>query len=170
MLKTAPFQAGSEDWSAFVACVALTLTTIGGFALIMDDPTTRTYESAVLAVILIGINVLCIVIEILIVVVVDCGAYERCTGVNGDGIGNSVANDPRTMQPTLSLPDSAENDVTKLNPKMKKTPQKSVKVIPVESKPVDQGSESFAEQRIARARSRRSRPNMSFGTDSVSHI
>ena len=68
-----------------MACVALTLTTIGGFALIMDDPTTRTYESTVLALILIGINVLCIVIEIMIVVVVDCGTYERCTGGNGDG-------------------------------------------------------------------------------------
>ena len=90
VLKTAPFQADSEDWSAFLACVALTLTTIGGFALITDDPTTRTYESAVLAVILIGINVLCIVIEILIVVVVDCGTYERCTGGNGDGDSNDT--------------------------------------------------------------------------------
>ena len=78
VLKTAPFEADSEDWTAFVACVALTLTTIGGFALIMDDPTTRTYESAVLAVILIGINVLCIATEILIVVFVDCGLGERC--------------------------------------------------------------------------------------------
>ena len=78
VLKTAPFEADSEDWSAFVACVALTLTTIGGFALIMDDPTTRTYESTVLALILIGINVFCIAIEILIVVFVDCGLGERC--------------------------------------------------------------------------------------------
>jgi hypothetical protein len=98
VLKTAPFQADSEDWSAFVACVALTLTTIGGFALIMDDPTTRTYESAVLAVILIGINVLCIVIEILIVVVVDCGAYERCTGGNGDGDGDGDGNATKTLK------------------------------------------------------------------------
>ena len=78
VLKTAPFEADSEDWTAFVACVALTLTTIGGFALITDDPTTRTYGSAVLAVILIGINVFCIAIEILIVVFVDCGLGERC--------------------------------------------------------------------------------------------
>ena len=38
-----------------------------------------------LALILIGINVLCIVIEIMIVVVVDCGTYERCTGTGGNG-------------------------------------------------------------------------------------
>ena len=85
VLKTAPFEADSEDWTAFVACVALTLTTLGGFALITDDPTTRTYESAVLAVILIGINVFCIAIEILIVVFVDCGVGERCQRCLGTG-------------------------------------------------------------------------------------
>jgi hypothetical protein len=85
VLKTAPYEEDSEDWTAFVACVALTLTTIGGFALIMDDPTTRTYESAVLAVILIGINVFCIAIEILIVVFVDCGVGERCQRCLGTG-------------------------------------------------------------------------------------
>ena len=65
---------------------------------------------------------------------------------------------------------SAGNGVAKLDSKTKNTPQKSMKVTPVESTSVDQSSESLAEQRIARARSRRSRPNMSFGTDSVSHI
>ena len=108
VLKTAPFEAASEDWSSFVACVALTLTTIGGFALITDEPTTRTYESAVLAVILIGINVFCIAIEILIVVFVDCGLGERCqrrcrggggdekTGKNSKVLPVTVAQQNRT--------------------------------------------------------------------------
>ena len=103
VLKTAPFEADSEDWTAFVACMALTLTTIGGFALIMDDPTTRTYESAVLAVILIGINVLCIATEILIVVFVDCGLGERCQRCcrGGGGVektGNTSKVVPLTME------------------------------------------------------------------------
>ena len=85
VLKTAPFEADSEDWTAFVACVALTLTTIGGFALIMDDPTTRTYESYVLAIVLIGINVVCIALEIFIVVVFDCNACRRCRREGGEG-------------------------------------------------------------------------------------
>ena len=102
-MKTAPFEAASEDWSSFVACVALTLTTIGGFALITDEPTTRTYESAVLAVILIGINVFCIAIEILIVVFVDCGLGERCQrccrGGGGDEkTGNTSKVVPVTME------------------------------------------------------------------------
>jgi hypothetical protein len=103
VLKTAPFEADSEDWTAFVACVALTLTTLGGFALITDDPTTRTYESAVLAVILIGINVFCIAIEILIVVFVDCGLGKRCQrrwrGGGGDEkTGNNSKVFPVTME------------------------------------------------------------------------
>ena len=85
VLKTAPFEEDTEDWSAFVACVAFTLTTIGGFALIMDDPTTRTYESYVLAIVLIGINVVCIALEIFIVVVFDCNACRRCQSEGGEG-------------------------------------------------------------------------------------
>ena len=88
VLKTAPYEADSEDWTAFIACVALTLTTIGGFALIMDDPTQRTYESTVLTIVLIGINVVCFVLELLLIVVFDCGIYDRCTD-GGDGGGDA---------------------------------------------------------------------------------
>jgi hypothetical protein len=103
VLKTAPFEADSEDWTAFVACVALTLTTLGGLVLIMDDPTTRTYESAVLAVILIGINVLCIATEILIVVFVGCGLGKRCQRCGRGGSG-----DEKTSNNSKVLPETKE--------------------------------------------------------------
>ena len=163
MLHAGPYKGELEDRLAFLTSLCLTLSLLLGLCLMMDDANNPIFPADEIGIILILINVLPFVHFVF-----SCVQLIRHGA--GVGIGNSVANDPRTMQPTLSLPDSAENDVTKLNPKMKKTPQKSVKVIPVESKPVDQGSESFAEQRIARARSRRSRPNMSFGTDSVSHI
>ena len=83
VLKTAPYEEDSEDWSAFVACVALTLTTIGGFALITDDPNAQTYESQVLGLILIGINVVCIALEIFIVVVFDCDGLSQCKKICG---------------------------------------------------------------------------------------
>ena len=83
VLKTAPYEEDSEDWSAFVACVALTLTTIGGFALITDDPNAQTYESQVLGLILIGINGVCIALEIFIVVVFDCDGLSRCKKICG---------------------------------------------------------------------------------------
>ena len=102
VLKTAPFEADSEDWTAFVACVALTLTTLGGFALITDDPTTRTYESAVLAVILIGINVFCIATEILIVVFVDCGLGKRCQRCcRGGGGDEKTSNNSKVLPVTM---------------------------------------------------------------------
>ena len=83
VLKTAPYEEDSEDWSAFVACVALTLTTIGGFALMTDNQNARTYESKVLGFILIGINGVCIALEIIIVVVFDCDGLSRCKKICG---------------------------------------------------------------------------------------
>ena len=101
VLKTAPYEADSEDWTAFIACVALTLTTIGGFALIMDDPTQRTYESTVLTIVLIGINAVCFTLEILIIVVFDCGVYERCTGRDGSKTSKNESN----HNPTQVIPE-----------------------------------------------------------------
>ena len=99
VLKTAPFKEDSEDWSAFVACVALTLTTIGGFALVTDKATDRTYESAVLAVILIGINLACLGTDFIIVLVVDCGLGQRCCGGGGgDATSNSSKVVPITTE------------------------------------------------------------------------
>ena len=83
VLKTAPYEEDSEDWSAFVACVALTLTTIGGFALMTDNQNARTYESKVLGLVLIGINGVCIALEIIIVVVFDCDGLSRCKKICG---------------------------------------------------------------------------------------
>ena len=83
VLKTAPYEENSEDWSAFVACVALTLTTIGGFALMTDNQNARTYESKVLGLILIGINGVCIALEIFIVVVFDCDGLSQCKKICG---------------------------------------------------------------------------------------
>ena len=78
ILKTAPYEEDTEDWSSFIACSALTLTTIGGFALITDDPDAPTYETILLSHLLIGINIVCFAIDILIVIMFDCQLYERC--------------------------------------------------------------------------------------------
>ena len=109
VLKTAPYEADSEDWTAFIACVALTLTTIGGFALFTDDPTQRTYESTVLTIVLIGINAVCFTLDILIVIVFDCGTYERCTGGNGDDAKSPKAtNNSKVLPITMGDKDRIE--------------------------------------------------------------
>ena len=102
VLKTAPYEEDSEDWSSFIACVALTLTCIGGLVLIQDNPSNRTYEDSLLAVILIGINVFCIALDIAIVVVVDCGLGAKCglcRGGSDDKSTNKKKNNSNTVMP-----------------------------------------------------------------------
>ena len=54
------------------------LTTIGGFALITDDPATPTYETILLSYLLIGINCVCFALDMIIVIMFDCGLYDSC--------------------------------------------------------------------------------------------
>ena len=82
VLKTAPYEEDSEDYSSFMACLTLTITTIGGFALIMDDLNTPTYESEIVGIVLISITVCCIFVHIGIVVLLDCGVYNKICGKN----------------------------------------------------------------------------------------
>ena len=166
MLHAGPYKGNLEDRLAFLTSLCLTLSLLLGLCLMMDDPSNPIFPADTIGIILIVINVLPFVHFLF-------SCVQLIRNGSGEGIGKSVANGTtRTMQPTLSLslPDAAEKGVAKLNSNKKITPQKSIKVTPVESKPVDQGSESFAEQRIARSKSRRSRPNMSLGTDSMLHI
>ena len=101
VLKTAPYEEDSEDWSSFIACVALTLTCIGGLVLIQDNPSNRTYEDSLLAVILIGINVFCIALDIAIVVVVYCGLGAKCGLCRGgsDDNANQKKNNNNKVMP-----------------------------------------------------------------------
>ena len=85
VLKTAPYEEDSEDYTSFVACLTLTLTTVGGLLLITDIGKTPTYESTLLGGLLVGMAVSCIVVEIGIVVLFDCGMYEKIHNRIKDG-------------------------------------------------------------------------------------
>ena len=78
VLKTAPFEEDSEDWTSFVGCFALCMTTLGGLCLITDDPVNPSFDSNVMMIILIALNVLSILIQIGIMVLLDCGVWDRC--------------------------------------------------------------------------------------------
>ena len=102
------------------------------------------------------------------------GSFVTCTARAGKVVRQSKedqkkSNLPNPAQATVKIVPigAAENGVAKLHSKTKKTPQKSMKVTPVESTSVDQDSESVVEQRIriARSKSRRSRPNISFESE-----
>jgi len=111
VLKTAPYEEDSEDWSSFIACVALTLTCIGGFALIMDKQTDRTYEDSLLAVILIGINVFCIALDIAIVVIIDCGVGAKCGLCGGsDPKSTNKKNNNNKVMPVMTSEGGNKDD------------------------------------------------------------
>ena len=139
VLKTAPYLEDSEDSSSFIASFALTLTTIGGFALITDDPTTRTYESKVLAVVLIGINVICIAVDILIVVVFDCGLFgcwkTRDAVAGGGAVAGDGARRGGGSGSVLPAPMTAPTNKKKSTKKKstKKQSKNKSKVVPMDS-------------------------------------
>ena len=85
VLKTAPYEEDSEDHTSFVACLTLTLTTVGGLLLITDIGKTPTYESTLLGGLLVGMAISCIVVEIGIVVLFDCRMYEKIYNRIKDG-------------------------------------------------------------------------------------
>jgi len=78
VLKTAPFEEDTEDWSSFVSCCALCMTTFGGLCLITDDPSNPSFDPYMMMVVLISMNVLAFTIQIGIVVLLDCGVWDRC--------------------------------------------------------------------------------------------
>jgi len=77
VLKVAPYENASEDYTSIVASLCLTMTMIGGFALITDNPSNQTYQTNLLGIVLIGQNIFCITIDILIVIWFDCGCKEK---------------------------------------------------------------------------------------------
>ena len=116
VLKTAPYEEDSEDYTSFVACLTLTLTTVGGFALITDNLSTPTYESQVLGALLIAMSVCCIAVEIGIVVLIDCGVYEKVCGRQDGSKKKKVSGGNRTQV----LPVTVVNQEDDLSTRAKK--------------------------------------------------
>ena len=115
VLKTAPYDEDSEDYTSFIACLTLTLTTVGGLLLITDNLSTPTYESQLLGAVLIAMSVCCIAAEIGIVVLIDCGAYEKVCG-HQDGSKKKVSGGNKTQV----LPVTVVNQENDLNARAEK--------------------------------------------------
>jgi len=78
-----PYISRGEDVSSFLSSLTLTLTTIGGIVLMMDgdgDGLNKSFDSEVLAYILIAISVFCIASQIGITIFIDCGVWENQCG------------------------------------------------------------------------------------------
>ena len=73
VLKLSPYENQSEDWTSFLASLTLTLTTIGGFALMTSPEFQSETNSGGMGVVLVAISVLCLVSQIGITIFMDCG-------------------------------------------------------------------------------------------------
>ena len=79
LVRFAPFEDRLQNWSSYCSNLALLMTLLGGFALITDDPESPTYEKEQLSDLLIGINVVCIVINMMIMFVdTFSSTIEKC--------------------------------------------------------------------------------------------
>ena len=76
-LKLAPYQRDSDDWSAFIAHLAQMLTSFTGLILMTDTSEDPTYDLEIVGVLLVAMNVLCLVVQVGILLVADCGLLKR---------------------------------------------------------------------------------------------
>jgi hypothetical protein len=122
VLKMAPYNDDLDDWSSFVCSLALTLTTLAGFLLMIKnknlDPILSNEpqkEMNILTTSLIGINALCFMYEMVVIGYVIC--QEKCAKRNKSGVKNGGTQ----VQPVKDEPKSYEswehskesNDLTK---------------------------------------------------------
>ena len=92
VLKLSPFESNGEDYSSFLSSFTLTLTTLGGFALMTDNPKpgeAKSFDSDALAYVLVGISIACIVSQIAITILIDCGIWARITNKKRSSSGDS---------------------------------------------------------------------------------
>merc|ERR1711865_1132262 len=77
VLKLAPYNDDLDDWSSFVCSLALTLTTLAGFLLMISRKNLDPVLSVdILTTSLIGINALCFIYEMVVIGYVVC--QEKC--------------------------------------------------------------------------------------------
>ena len=76
-LKLAPYKRDSDDWSSFIAHLAQMLTSFTGLILMTDTSEDPTYDLEIVGVLLVAMNVLCLVVQVGILLVADCGLLKR---------------------------------------------------------------------------------------------
>merc|ERR1711865_652276 len=89
VLKFAPYNDDLDDWSSFVCSLALTMTTLAGFLLMISEKNTGdlpVLPAGLLTASLIGINALCFIYEMVVIGYVVC--REKCAKIKRSGVKN----------------------------------------------------------------------------------
>ena len=78
VLKLAPFVDNTDDWLSFMTSFQLLITLLGGLLLFTDDPdpAQKTYDSEIMGVVLIGVNLIAFV-ALLVSLVLLCPCIRR---------------------------------------------------------------------------------------------
>ena len=108
VLKMAPYNDDLDDWSSFVCSFALTLTTLGGFLLMVWEQGSEDTVISVelLTTLLIGINGLCFAYEMLVIGYVACQdrlTAARLKKTRKNEKSNSNSNSPTKVQPVNNV-------------------------------------------------------------------
>jgi hypothetical protein len=103
VLKTAPYERDSEDWTAFLSSLGLTLTYVGALIKMLQEQRREEYDSNELEYANTALNILpiaCVSIVVLIMVFVDCGLWNCIRGKKGlkDGKGKGKGNNGSLTQ------------------------------------------------------------------------
>ena len=88
ILKLAPYQKATEDWTSLIGTLTLLLTTLSGFALhalIDENENENATESdanmsLIFGLILLTLAIGCLVVDLLIVGLFDLGIYDKLRG------------------------------------------------------------------------------------------
>ena len=86
VLKTAPYVRDSEDWTAFLSSLGLTLTYVGALIKMLQEQRREEYDSNELDYANTALNILpiaCVSIVVLIMIFVDCGLWNCIRGRKG---------------------------------------------------------------------------------------
>ena len=88
ILKLAPYQKATEDWTSLIGTLTLLLTTLSGFALhalideneIENATESDANMSHIFGLILLTLAIGCLVVDLLIVGLFDLGIYDKLRG------------------------------------------------------------------------------------------
>ena len=88
ILKLAPYQKATEDWTSLIGTLTLLLTTLSGFALhalideneIENATESDANKSHIFGLILLTLAIGCLVVDLLIVGLFDLGIYDKLRG------------------------------------------------------------------------------------------
>ena len=102
-LKLAPYESDVDDVMSFLTSLALVLTTMAGFALLMDARAeTKTFDTEMLGIIIIITNSIMSAIELVCIIYIECYMKRKAQTEEETTSGNNNNKNMTKISPTPS--------------------------------------------------------------------